>query len=720
MRTIEDTRTRWDSLFRNGESTADLRRALKSDQEGSPCIDGLRSICWKAFLLFGDLDRTQWLQTMADSRSAYSALREHLLKYIDHPDDLQSTIDPLADDEESPWQTLRRDENMRAEISQDIERCLQENSFFREPTTKAKMLNVLFIYAKLNPDLGYRQGMHEILAPILWVVDRDTVDKSSLGDGLGEQNGDVLQLLDPDYIEHDSFTLFCTVMQTLRVYYEHKEQRSISGQVGVSPIVSRCQNLQTSMLAATDPDLSNHLQAVDILPQIFLTRWIRLLFGREFPFDDVLVVWDHLFAEGLRTDLVEFFCVAMLLRIRWQLLEADYSTALSTLLRYPSPDPEHPQTFVYDGLYLEQNPTVERGRFIISKYTGKPPDSPNSTKSSQGNTTRQKPSRRVSQIRSSDLRDSSENRSPSSRSSARSSPKSLETLFQDVSEGIQRRTETWGVAKVVRGAVSEARRNIQTIQSEARLPRGIIAVDPLVGSTSVPTHNSPVVRRDLAQIAELQLKLDRQEQRSKQLAETLGHALDQLRSQSDKIEELDPAIHSAVTAALRTLKSVKTCLETGRDAPANTEDAPPITVESPRSEVEQPDQTANRSSPSPSSPPPPPPPSSSSSTDLEGNIARPRPSQLPPPPPLLGAGLVNPTPSRPGLRPSLADSDFSWMVDSRRNISSFVSPASVLPEQTRHGDSHKAKQNPLFGAGGTQEDLDQGSVDDLRLYSLQK
>lgn len=47
-------------------------------------------------------------------------------------------------------------------------------------------------------------------------------------------------------------------------------------------------------------------------------RWIRLLFGREFPFDDVLVLWDFIFAEGLRTELIDLICVAMLLRIRWQ------------------------------------------------------------------------------------------------------------------------------------------------------------------------------------------------------------------------------------------------------------------------------------------------------------------------------------------------------------------------------------------------------------------
>lgn len=45
---------------------------------------------------------------------------------------------------------------------------------------------------------------------------------------------------------------------------------------------------------------------------------MRLLFGREFPFDEVLMMWDLLFAHGLRSDLVDFTCIAMMLRIRWE------------------------------------------------------------------------------------------------------------------------------------------------------------------------------------------------------------------------------------------------------------------------------------------------------------------------------------------------------------------------------------------------------------------
>jgi TBC1 domain family protein 5 len=49
-----------------------------------------------------------------------------------------------------------------------------------------------------------------------------------------------------------------------------------------------------------------------------ISRWIRLLFGREFALNDVLKLWDKLFAEDPDLELVDMICVAMLIRIRWE------------------------------------------------------------------------------------------------------------------------------------------------------------------------------------------------------------------------------------------------------------------------------------------------------------------------------------------------------------------------------------------------------------------
>lgn len=55
---------------------------------------------------------------------------------------------------------------------------------------------------------------------------------------------------------------------------------------------------------------------VCVPPVLPCSRWVRLLFGREFPLQDLLVVWDALFADSITLDLVDYVFVAMLLYIR--------------------------------------------------------------------------------------------------------------------------------------------------------------------------------------------------------------------------------------------------------------------------------------------------------------------------------------------------------------------------------------------------------------------
>ena len=185
------------------------------------------------------------------------------------------------------------------------------------------LLDVLFIYCKLNPDIGYRQGMHEVLAPILWVISRDAIDLESSGTTQDKESSEsklVRKCFDMRYVEHDTFTVFGIIMQTVKSFYEVGSTTQItpSPMISNSPIVERSQRIHELYLRQADPELADHLVAIEILPQIFLIRWIRLLFGREFPLDDLLTVWDVLFAEDPNLDLIDLVCVSMLLRIRQQ------------------------------------------------------------------------------------------------------------------------------------------------------------------------------------------------------------------------------------------------------------------------------------------------------------------------------------------------------------------------------------------------------------------
>lgn len=58
-------------------------------------------------------------------------------------------------------------------IKQDVIRTFPGVDFFRKVYIQDVLCNVLFFYARANPELCYRQGMHEIAAPIIFVMHSD-------------------------------------------------------------------------------------------------------------------------------------------------------------------------------------------------------------------------------------------------------------------------------------------------------------------------------------------------------------------------------------------------------------------------------------------------------------------------------------------------------------------------------------------------------------------
>jgi TBC1 domain family protein 5 len=127
--------------------------------------------------------------------------------------------------------------------------------------------------------------MHELLAPVLWAVERDSVEISGR---VPEGNSAVIQsVLDSRFIEHDTFTLFGMIMQTAKTFYDPSVDRVVQrGSKGSksrtaeneSPILIRCRRIFGDLLPRVDPGLATHLEELDITPQIFLlyvylTHW---------------------------------------------------------------------------------------------------------------------------------------------------------------------------------------------------------------------------------------------------------------------------------------------------------------------------------------------------------------------------------------------------------------------------------------------------------------
>ncbi|KAI0439252.1 rab-GTPase-TBC domain-containing protein [Xylaria telfairii] len=561
MRSLADASSRWQETLKHSSSLADLQRATKDDGPGSPCILGCRSVCWKAFLLNQTTHTANWAHALLESRSSYASLREHFLKYSKHPEYLTAgNSDPLADDFNSPWNTYRQDQILRAEILQDVQR-LPDEPFYHQPHIQTLITDVLFIYCKLNPDVGgYRQGMHELLAPIVYVVEQDAIDPRDVSPDASSDLR-MVEMLDASFIEHDSFALFSRVMDNAKAFYETGEpsdnntgNAAFSIQSTKSSIVEKSEYIHEICLYKVDPELSVHLKNIEVLPQVFLIRWIRLLFSREFPFDQMLRLWDTLFSIDPTFKLIDLICTSMLLRIRWELLEADYSVALQLLLKYPVPQaPNGPHTFIDDAVYLRDHQDSAGGAELITKYTGRSPRSPSA---SIPTTPRRAPPSLRQKLAGT--------RSPLSPPRFRPPPGGVEALFQGAAKNVLEQSERLGINQAVRDAMVEIRRNVQEAKSSMKTSRDLFS-EP---------RPSTAMRAVAA--------MDR---RNRRLASMLDEPIAALENLSTTIEVKgeDRQKQDTVAVAVARLQFIKVYLEDSTLALPDDEDGPA----SPRSTAER-------------------------------------------------------------------------------------------------------------------------------------
>ncbi|EPQ58177.1 RabGAP/TBC, partial [Gloeophyllum trabeum ATCC 11539] len=137
-----------------------------------------------------------------------------------------------------------------------------------------RMAAVLLTYNFYEKELGYVQGMSDLCAPIYVVMDGD---------------------------EEMTFWCFVEVMNRMK-------QNFLRDQSGMKKQLLTLQEL----IAMMDPELYRHLEKTDGLNLFFCFRWVLITFKREFPFDDVLRLWEVLWTDYYSNNFVLFVALAIL------------------------------------------------------------------------------------------------------------------------------------------------------------------------------------------------------------------------------------------------------------------------------------------------------------------------------------------------------------------------------------------------------------------------
>ncbi|NXD21990.1 TBCD5 protein, partial [Spelaeornis formosus] len=405
----------WEELFVNNNYLATIRLKGINGQLRS---SRFRSVCWKLFLDVLPQDRSQWIKTTSDLRTSYNKIKEiHITNPRKAGQQDLVINNPLSQDEGSLWNKFFQDKELRAMIEQDqlafcalycllLLYCLifsfPEMQYFQQENVRKILTDVLFCYARENEQLLYKQGMHELLAPIVFILHCDHQAFSHASEAAQPRQAfeEMKVLLNPEYLEHDAYAMFTHLMKTAEHWFstfEHDSQKEKDVMITPMPfarpqdlgpsiaIVAKVNQIQDHLLKKHDIELYMHLNRLEIAPQIYGLRWVRLLFGREFPLQDLLVVWDALFADSITLNLVDYIFVAMLLYIRDALISSNYQTCLGLLMHYPPIGDVH--SLILRALFLrdpKQNPRPVTHQFQqnLDYYKARGADLMNKTRAS--------------------------------------------------------------------------------------------------------------------------------------------------------------------------------------------------------------------------------------------------------------------------------------------------------------------------------------------------
>lgn len=169
---------------------------------------------------------------------------------------------------------------------------------------------ILFLYAKLNPGVGYVQGMNELLGPIYYAFATDPSPAWRA------------------HAEADAFFCFTQLMSECMNGFLKTLDHS---RVGVQGQMAEL----NALLKRKDARVWAALERLGINPQFYSFRWLTLLLSQEFELPDVLRLWDTLLADPRRFEHLRYVCVAMVVNVRDRILGADFASALRVLQNYP-------------------------------------------------------------------------------------------------------------------------------------------------------------------------------------------------------------------------------------------------------------------------------------------------------------------------------------------------------------------------------------------------
>lgn len=256
---------------------------------------------WKVLLGYLPIARhTEFNAIQGEKRAAYLSHRQNLLEVDDGGVRERTGAGGPIDEAE-----VERRRGLLEVLRSEVETLGGSRELFQNADMCNSLVALLFIYAHLNPDIRYVQGMNDIAAVIMHVF---SVGSESLE------------------AEADAFWCFNGLMSEIRERFLQTVDETSSG-------IHKLVGTSGSLLSKYDPELANHLATCDLEPGIFALRWFTLLFARDMTLPEVVRLWDAQIAGARGFELCGHFCMSLVMGCREDLLSTANVMVMAEVLQ---------------------------------------------------------------------------------------------------------------------------------------------------------------------------------------------------------------------------------------------------------------------------------------------------------------------------------------------------------------------------------------------------
>ena len=347
--------------------------AIKNDVKNFKSMNNLpnnRHLLWLLFLgILPYKSNKDWSKIISDERTSYHEDKKKLItkdiedfiitKKIKDKYSLYFKFKEILPKEDYDYLDI---------IKVDVTRTFQKVELFKQEKIQQILINILYIFAKINKDIGYRQGMSDLCAIFLYVIYKQKfLDPSFIEDS----KTFLFYLLysNNEFLEHDTYSLFSRFMlKGYMHFFLYNDEKYLNGDLSKVDNEKKKLLKKDEIINSNDSELKKRIYLVyyhefpladkqlyqfmvdKIEPEVFIVRWFICAFSREFTLPQLLELWDLILLEQFLVDknskkkdesnhyykFVDYIVLSMLINIKNLLmLKKTNSELMSFLMKYP-------------------------------------------------------------------------------------------------------------------------------------------------------------------------------------------------------------------------------------------------------------------------------------------------------------------------------------------------------------------------------------------------